>query len=75
MLLDIYTQKINSTGGTKWTDNGTLICNKVGFMSAQNIPQICSDGNGGAIITWVDHRNEGGTKGPKDIYAQVINSL
>ena len=72
---DIYAQKINSFGITQWTNNGTLICNKILFSDSQNKPQICTDNNGGAIITWVDHRFEGGPTGPKDIYAQKINSI
>ncbi|MFX0132796.1 MAG: hypothetical protein ACFFDN_04030 [Candidatus Hodarchaeota archaeon] len=64
---DIYVQRIDSTGAVKWTDNGTAICTE---DYSQGIPQICSDGAGGAIITWVDYR----TGGDPDIYAQRINS-
>ncbi len=64
---DIYAQKIDSTGNLKWTVNGTAICTE---NYDQLVPQICSDGTGGAIITWEDHRS--GTN--SDIYAQRINS-
>lgn len=44
--LDIYAQKINSTGNTIWTDHGVAICTAI---YDQYNPQICSDGGGGAI--------------------------
>ena len=62
---DIYAQRINSTGNVKWVGNGTSICIENGV---QYFPQICSDGTGGAIIIWEDYRADG------DIYAQRINS-
>lgn len=63
---DIYAQKVDSVGITKWTTNGVVICNAT---DVQDYPQIISDGAGGAIITWHDERS-----GNKDIYAQQINS-
>ncbi|MFX1452210.1 MAG: hypothetical protein ACFFCM_15340 [Promethearchaeota archaeon] len=64
---DIYVQRINSTGSSQWTTNGTVICNA---SNDQDLPQICSDGSSGAIITWSDYRS--GTN--SDIYAQKIKS-
>ncbi|MFX0132764.1 MAG: hypothetical protein ACFFDN_03870 [Candidatus Hodarchaeota archaeon] len=64
---DIYTQKINSTGNVQWTANGTAICTA---SNDQTYPEICSDGAGGAIITWEDKRNGG----IKNTYAQKILS-
>ena len=73
---DIYAQRINKTGDTQWGNgsmwgvlqdrNGTVICNE--DTQDQSEPQICSDDDYGAIITWTDHR-----KGNSDIYAQRIN--
>ncbi len=63
--LDIYAQRINSNGGIEWTAGGVEICTN---NSDQQNAQICSDGSGGAIITWDDQ-----TSG-YDIYAQRINS-
>ncbi len=63
---DIYAQKIDSRGNIQWIPNGTPICN---LALHQQIPSICSDGEGGAIITWADERD-----GPPGIYAQRINS-
>jgi len=64
---DIYAQKINSNGNLIWNANGTEICTA---NETQVVPQICSDGTGGAIITWTDYRTEKNY----DIYAQKINS-
>lgn len=64
--LDIYAQRIDSSGTVLWTLNGTAICTE---SHDQVPPQICSDGAGGAIITWYDERI-----GSEDIYAQCIDS-
>ena len=63
---DIYVQKIDSNGNVKWATNGEIICN---VNEDQMFPQICSDGAGGAIITWQDMRDDSG-----DIYVQKIDS-
>jgi hypothetical protein len=62
---DIYAQRINASGAVQWTTNGVAICTATGD---QAYPSILSDGTGGAIITWDDHRS--GTN--YDIYAQRI---
>ena len=65
---DIYAQKINSSGIVQWSNNGVAICTAT---NSNYNPQMITDGNGGAIITWMDNRidtNNG------DIYAQSINS-
>ncbi|MHA1385476.1 MAG: hypothetical protein ACTSR3_17110 [Candidatus Helarchaeota archaeon] len=63
---DIFAQRIASNGSTLWIINGTSICSD---SSNQYLPQICSDGNGGAIIVWEDYRGSS-----SDIYAQRINA-
>ncbi|MDD5082422.1 MAG: choice-of-anchor D domain-containing protein [Dehalococcoidales bacterium] len=63
---DIYAQRVNADGSANWTtDNGTAICTAGGG----ELPQLVSDGDHGAIITWEDYRN-----GNVDIYAQLVNS-
>jgi len=62
--LDIYVQKLNANGVVQWTADGVVICNAT---NDQLLPQIISDGTGGAIITWSDFRSGG------DIYAQRVN--
>jgi hypothetical protein len=64
---DIYAQRINASGVVQWTANGVAISVLAG--SSQGGPEIISDSNGGAIITWWDQRN-----GTYDIYAQRINA-
>lgn len=64
---DIFAQRINSNGTVRWTVNGEVLCTAV---DTQNYPQICSDGAGGAIITWNDYRSGSNW----DIYAQRIDS-
>jgi len=64
--MDIYAQRVNSEGNTLWTGNGIPIVN---ISLAQEKPQLCSDGAGGAIIVWEDSR-----AGQKDIYAQRIKA-
>jgi len=64
---DIFAQRINSNGVIQWTANGVSVCTE---SNPQIHHQICSDGAGGAIITWVDYRPASGTA----IYAQRIDS-
>ena len=63
---DIYAQRIDAAGSSQWTTNGVPVCAAAGGQSYQ---QLVPDGEGGAIITWMDLR--GGTE---DIYAQRVNS-
>ncbi|HUX99904.1 MAG TPA: hypothetical protein VMV49_10140 [Candidatus Deferrimicrobium sp.] len=63
---DIYAQRINSSGHTLWTPNGTVICNA---SDGQKNPQIVCDDDEGAIIVWADYRSTNW-----DIYAQRIDS-
>ncbi len=63
---NIYVQRINFTGDIQWATNGIPICLAIDY---QQDPQIASDGNEGAFITWNDHRNV-----DSDIYAQQVNS-
>ena len=63
---DIYLQKLDPSGAAQWTTNG---------VSATSEPsteaRIVSDGEGGAIVTWLDVRN---LLPNTDIYAQRVNS-
>lgn len=66
--IDVYAQKIDSNGKTKWGDNGTVICNAPGNQAGMYFPTICSDMMGGAIIAWTDPRS-----GDYNFYAQRID--
>ena len=63
---DVFAQRIDRNGYTRWTVNGLAICTNA---ADQGGPVIVSDGNYGAIISWVDMRN-----GNRDIYAQRVDS-
>ncbi|MFB3895049.1 MAG: hypothetical protein ACE14V_01985 [bacterium] len=65
---DIYAQAIDSAGVVKWPLNDLAICTAAGVQESL---QMITDGQGGAIITWIDYRN-GNTN--SDIYAQAIDS-
>ena len=66
---DIYAQGVDSSGNTKWTENGVPICIE---ERAQYPSWITTDGSGGAIITWDDYRDSLTTGA--DIYAQRVDS-
>jgi len=65
---DIYAQKINATGHVQWAANGVALCTA---YDDQYVPQICTDGAGGAIVTWADERDGASND---QIYAIRINS-
>jgi hypothetical protein len=67
---DIYAQRVNAAGITQWTANGVAVCIAGGN---QFFPVVISDGNGGAIITWTDYRNDVSFNNT-DIFAQKINA-
>ena len=66
---DVYAQRISSAGTVLWTIDGVPVCTEANTISN---PTVISDGVGGAIIVWVDMRNNATTN--YDIYAQRINS-
>jgi hypothetical protein len=63
---DIYAQRVNASGAVQWTADGLALCAATG---SQQVPQIASDGAGGAIVTWYDYRAGYNS----DIYAQSID--
>jgi hypothetical protein len=64
--MDIYAQRVNTSGVIQWKVDGVAICTATG---SQVHPKIASDGAGGAIITWQDARD-----GNPHIYVQKVNS-
>ena len=64
---DIYAQRVDTSGVEGWTVGGVPVCMEI---DNQFYPRIVSDGAGGAIIGWEDHR--GG--GDYDIYAQRLTA-
>lgn len=67
---DIYVQRISSNGFTNWTFNGVVVCSESNLAHQYNI-RIVSDGNGGAIMCWLDARNFSSNT---DIYGQKVNA-
>lgn len=68
---DIYAQHFNADGVAQWAANGIPICKA---PSHQYLKAIISDGAGGAIITWLDLRNNNDPNVfISDIYAQRVN--
>jgi hypothetical protein len=63
--IDIYAQRVDASGGVRWTANGVPLCTAGGNQTS---PVIAPDGVGGAIVTWSDYR--AGT----DIYTQSVNA-
>ena len=64
---DIYAQRVSSAGSVEWAPtNGKSV--RIA-ANDQTDPRIVSDGVGGAIIVWVEGRNNGST----DVYAQRID--
>jgi hypothetical protein len=63
---DIYVQRIDSVGASKWTANGVALCTNSEW---QNYPVVAVDSDGGAIVAWSDNRT-----GDYDCYAQRVGS-
>lgn len=63
---DIYAQHVDDQGNMLWDADGIAICDTI---DSQSIPQITSDGAGGAIIAWTDTRGSS-----SDVYAQRIDA-
>ena len=63
---DIYAQRINQNGIIQWTTDGISVCDDQAY---QTMIAICSDGQGGALISWEDNRT-----GASTIYGQRVNS-
>jgi hypothetical protein len=66
---DIRAGRVLASGTVdpSWPSGGALLCSAAGN---QIEPRICSDGAGGAIVTWYDDRNPLTTSW--DIYAQHV---
>jgi serine/threonine protein kinase len=75
--IDIFAQRVDATGRPLWEPNGVPVCiaseaqlfRNDGALRLQLVPSIVSDGAGGAIIAWHDHRGD-----TFDICAQHITA-
>ncbi len=70
----VCAQRINASGINQWGDcwGGTTNCalRVASYWSNQGSPSLVSDGSAGAVITWLDGRNERYC----DIYGQRIDA-
>jgi hypothetical protein len=62
-------QRINASGAEQWTPGGVPTCAAT-IISGEGIPNLISDGNGGALISWT-YNTSGSSYG---IYTQRIKS-
>jgi len=65
---DLYVQRVNANGQIQWAAGGVPISVVWG---GKTYPEIAVDGNGGAIIAWMDSRRLGYMY---DVYAQRVNA-
>ena len=67
---DIYAQRLSRNGERIWETNGIPICTAEG---EQRKPALVSDGSDGAIVYWLDYREDYGNVTHDAIYAQRID--
>ncbi len=65
---DIYVQRVDTLGNMLWTANGVQLTDDGVDDIWQAYCGICGDGEGGAIVAWIDQRD-----GDYDCYAQRVN--
>jgi serine/threonine-protein kinase len=72
---DIYAQHVDARGKAMWSAWGLPVCTVPGDKVH---PDLCSDGEGGAVFVWWDSRNAvppfSMTPGAGDIYAQRLDA-
>ncbi|MBU1700599.1 MAG: hypothetical protein KJ970_02460 [Candidatus Eisenbacteria bacterium] len=66
VTVDVYAQRLNSSGVRQWTSTGVLVCDATGD---EYVDGLVDDQTGGAIVVWVDHRDG------QQVYAQRVNSV
>jgi hypothetical protein len=64
-LGDVYAQRFDMSGARLWGASGVAICT---VADAQELPVLCSNGQGGIIVAWQDRRTL-----TYDIYAQALD--
>ena len=65
----IYAQRVSENGVAMWAQDGIIICDS---PNSNYGPTMAGDGQGGAVVSWIDER---GGLGTDDVYAQRINAL
>ena len=67
---DIYAQRVDSGGQTRWTSEGVGVRSSVSSRGDATLQRIASDGSGGAVVTWQDYRSLYNY----EIYAQRVDA-
>ena len=67
---DMYVQRMNASGVPQWTLDGVALTASMSPTFTE-LPQVVSDGAGGAIVTWEDSRS-GSTD--YDVYARRVDA-
>ena len=66
----VYVNKVQPNGGKPWGGNGiNVTLEHINRTWSEEFPQICSDGGGGAFISWQDDRSS-----HRDTYIQKLDS-
>jgi hypothetical protein len=65
---DVYAQRLDGNGAARWGADGITVC---AMPQLKWRPGIAASGDGGAIVSWSDARNNG----PTQVYAQRFDSL
>ena len=69
----IFAQRINSNGARLWGDSlGSVLFTSTSAGEA-NFPNLCSDGDGGAIVSFYKNRNYPLAGGSYSLFAQRVN--
>jgi hypothetical protein len=66
---DVTAQRLDAAGNLMWGFTGVVIS---GAANDQRYPMLCSNGAGGAIVTWYSYPR--GANADADIYAQSVNA-
>lgn len=66
---DLYAQRLAPDGRPLWALGGVALCSS---PNSQHPMAIVADGQGGAIVAWIDHRNAAACG--EDIFAQRVSA-
>jgi len=67
--LDIYVQRVNTSGSTLWSSNGLTVS---AYNGSQDYPIAIEDVAGGAIVMWQDQRSN---PSATESYLQKVDSI
>jgi hypothetical protein len=77
----VAAQRLDADGDRLWGDNGVTVLDSSivggGFTYWYNyldLPELTTDGSGGAILAWEDYRNSDNYPGDSDIYCQRVDA-